>query len=1148
MFDLSIPVKIDNFITSINRQFNNRAIIENTKKGKTPSINLDTEVKNNILWLNFVGTQTFSITIPLPFIKDGVILIKENEVTRATCSYWLEKEQQLLDYISIMYNIVCADVSGIVSKNLTKGYPFLQQMIFAFENKNTSIIAHRFQRAINEVVNRMPLHKTNLNSWVMNNRLIIIDETFEALRSPSERLSYQVNKAKKYFSAGWTSIGLSDGVLADKNYILMNNGLRKLSPFGIRYHNPQRNLYATLSMQGDELPIIRSRSMQDLMNQGISRTGWNFFTLFVDVPDIFEDQIIVDTIHKDKFVTFTRRFQIFGRLLVKTGEKIKTGHLLGVSPDSTSKIFTIDCDSAKIKEIFKTITNVGGIKTPVYNIIIEYRQKFKDGLKLTNVHGNKGVIRLMDLGYAVDPRTNKERKIDIIVGAKTVGKRKNYGQIMEALISCISENKDSIVLPDDWYIPIEELKTTLKLCGFKQDGTWDCNTPYGKLKGVCGKVFWGCINTPENQIWKKGATVAHDNKGIRKLGLKFSHVEIRALKTRFGDQNPVIDEIMSYAQGSDNLQELLNMVGSKIGILPKDKIVMDVTNVRPIDQFNGTIVAGQYINNTVVDEFFMPDGFIFKLPLPYQTLLAPDNEVLYEGFPQTKENKQYQTIQAYPPILTTDNDVFLEKVKEAINLENIAYSYLIDKIYIPSGILRKCWYHDSGKYGLNNIGTIVNNVISMSHRLIQNPFDNISKGLYYNQLQAFFKQLSIIIGTKRGQISNCGMSVRYPLSAKAVATLSTTLPKNTIEIHKTMASQLNVKNGDIVITERFPCLGFMSVRPQKVHVTEDIMCKYTIRVSGNSLVSQNLDFDGDTLFIASFHTKEAKAALNKEWANPNPTCYTEITRLNKRKGMPHIKCYSLDDYKIKPFLDLTNEEHAAIVEKNTGVKAQTGPVIALTYNIMRIVENSTLERNQKLKVGVEMFLEKAAQSVFEQKHGGQSLHEIVIRSICTGDIESLVKERFKRSTTTMIIDVVKQKAASLGITNLVKYHEFVEKNNTSNIISLIVRKQNRIYFASRSELESMSLIKALNEKAVDVPSKMFKWVMSNKINNTKTEAFDLKKRLKTFTNTDYKHGCSSLCDSLQKIFDSTTNIFLHNTKQNFPIGEIKYANTVGHRK
>ena len=1131
MLNLPIEERVSNLITNIESQFKNRAVVENTKRGLLPSVNLHTEIKDNTLWLHFSGKQTFSIDLPLPFVENGITFVKKNEIIRPICNYWIEDEQLELDYTAIMYNIVCAGAKGLISDDLVKGYPFLQQMIFSFENNNTAIIAYRFQKAINEIINKMPLHTTNLNSWVMNNRLVILDDKFEDLRSPKEYLEYQVNKAKKYFSKGWTSIGLSDGVLANKNYIL-TSGLRTLSPFGKRYHNPQRNLYSTLGMEGDELPIIRSQSMQSLMDKGINRTGWNFFTLFADVPDIFEDQIIVDSSHRNKFITHTKRYQIFGKLFVKVGDTIKTGNEIGTSPDEETIIFAINCEAAKVKEISEATVNVGNEELPIYNIIIEYKQKFKDGVKLTNVHGNKGIIRLMDLGYAIDPRTNKERKIDIIVGAKTVGKRKNYGQIMEALINCILEQKDSsmtedhIVLPDEWYIPIEEVKSLLENYGFNRNGTWGCSTPYGKIHGICGRVFWGCIKTPENQIWSKGATTVQDNKGIRKAGLKFSHIEFMALKTRFGEQNPIIDEIMSYSQGAaENLEELINMISASIGILPENKTIRDITNTKPLDQTNNTIVPGQHIGGTIADEFFAPEGFIFKLPFKYQTLVDKNDKTLYEGVPKRREQLDPQLI------------------------EQVVSAHLIDSIYIPKGIMRKCWKHASGRYGLNNVGTIINNVITMSVKVAQDPLNNSAIGLYYTHIYNFFKRLAAIIGTKRGQLSNCGMSIRYPFSIKAVAALSTTLPKNTIEIHRTMAEQLDAKNGDVVLVERFPCLGFMSIRPQKIRITDDALCKYTIRVSGNSLVSENLDFDGDTIFVAAFHTPKANIALNKEWANPNPTCYREITKLNKRKGAPHIKCYALDDYEITPFNNLTMEEHATIIEKNTGVKAQTGPMIALTYNIMRMVENSDIGKNQKSKVGIGMFLEKAAQSVFEQKHGGQSLHEVVIKSICTGDVESLMatKVGFDRNTTLIITDLVKQKASLLGITDLVKYHESVEQKGVSNIISLIVRNQNRIYFASRTVLESTALIKAINGPAVDIPSEMFKWVMSNKTTtDTKLDDFKLGEAFKSFKTDKYKEVCMSL---IKEVFKQNKPSL--NTKrylQPFNTGEYSNAKTVGCRR
>ena len=99
MANLPVIAKIDNLITSIKTQFNNRAVIENTKKGMLPSVHLDMEVKDNALWLHFSGKQTLSIDIPLPFIENGITFVKKNEVVRTVCNYWMEKEQIIMNIL-----------------------------------------------------------------------------------------------------------------------------------------------------------------------------------------------------------------------------------------------------------------------------------------------------------------------------------------------------------------------------------------------------------------------------------------------------------------------------------------------------------------------------------------------------------------------------------------------------------------------------------------------------------------------------------------------------------------------------------------------------------------------------------------------------------------------------------------------------------------------------------------------------------------------------------------------------------------------------------------------------------------------------------------------------------------------------------------
>ena len=419
---------------------------------------------------------------------------------------------------------------------------------------------------------------------------------------------------------------------------------------------------------------------------------------------------------------------------------------------------------------------------------------------------------------------------------------------------------------------------------------------------------------------------------------------------------------------------------------------------------------------------------------------------------------------------------------------------------------------------MSEVAVLLNNVIALANRYREEPENPYRITMLYRAIGNYFARVSTMLGTKKGDINNYAMSVRYPYSAKAVAALSNSLPPNTVEIHKDMAKVLMVNNGDIVITERFPCLGFMGVRPQKVHVTSDPMCKYVIRVSGNSLVSTNLDFDGDNIYIAAFHSSEAKTLLAKEWTNPNEDCWRYIDWLNNRKGSPRINCLGIKDYNINAFPVLTSEEHANVVGKLTGVKAQTGPVIAMAYNLMRIMENSGVEITRATEAGIEMFIEKAGQSVFEQKHGGQSLCDIVIDAVCATDIDVLVEEGFDPKISLFICQVIANKAASLGVHDLCAYHQKQKESGGSNIINRIVRTENKIYFASRSVLEGTQLLKSLDAEEVDLPSRIFKLTTSGKYNGTRTFLDNQKDNalLANIKDEDLRGVCSKLFKDLDE--------------------------------
>jgi len=886
-----------------------------------------------------------------------------------------------------------------------------------------------------------------------------------------DRLNYQVEKNNKYYSKfGWTSIGLSDGVLADKNYLLTTD-LRKLTPFNL-YHNPQRNLYSTLGMTGDELPRIRTKSMQKLIDRGITRTGWNMVTAVMDVPLNFEDQILVDKRHKGLSHTKDRRFIIYGnRLRVKIGDSVKYGQILGHSNDGQSIRMNLRCDSAKVVRIRKDWVETSGMRSPILVITVRAKRFLRDGTKFSNLHGNKGIVRFVDLGYAIDPRNGNEVPIDIMISAKSVNKRKNFGQILEALFNNTHEGTDPIVIEDDFSTEKETAQRALEDAGFPRDGVWHIDTFCGEYEAIVGRIFWGVTKDGEDATWEEDRTILTNNRELRTSGLKFSHVEMKALTTRFGPNNAIIKEILSHTQGSEILQDEIRVLKSAAGEIDKEYPVIDAKDIKTVDITKGLFHPVEDIKGTVVDDEYFPEGFTLQLPLYFQVLVNKNDHSQFTwGLPQPPEDNK-------------------EKFTE----------YLYNKIFIPNALLRRCWCHPSGNWGMNTLGAMINRIVLACHKYMENTESSFAATEVASAIGRYFSMLAKSMGTKKGELATYGMSVRYPFSVRGTAVLSENLPKDTVEIHTEMAKVLKVKNGDVIIAERFPCLGFVSIRPQFVSITDDPQCKHVIRVSGNSLVSMSLDFDGDTLFLASFFSPEAITVLREEMVNPNPICKSAIERINNNK-VPIYSEMTIDDFEIHEFPRPTVEEHGELVRNAAGVKSHTGPVIALAYNLMRIVEANVPYENTEAHANLELLLDFLGNTVFKQKHGIKSLQEEATDAICCADVEKMVELGFERAPSNMLCELIRKEAASIRIRNLKQYHmEIAKPGLGAKVINIIVRKKHKLYFASRAQLGPFALLDHLKSPAVDLPSSMLVKILKSKrekiedkIERLKSERMDAK--------------------------------------------------------
>ena len=1040
-----------------------------------------------------------SFNVPIPYEVHGCWFIKTNQTKRPIGLFLDMIKEVELSYDQVLSKLLLEPINGDIISTIrdTKKVCLITQLVDGAVNENIPVVIKNITSVISKFCSVFPVHVTLFNSYVMNRRVFCIDPKWrEIVSKPKEVLAYQVAKNEKWFTKGYTSLGLADQSLTD-NYLLKMD-LRTVSPYGIPYFNPQRNLYSTLGMKGKEEPWIFTETEVELKTKGVERHGFNLWTLFYDVPNVYEDQILVS---KDliEYITINKNhnYICFGQVDVMKHDQIHQGDVLSISEDGEVKKFEEPCEYAEILACREIDTVVGGLQMKATYITVQSNHKLCDGWKFTNRHGNKGIVRVADLGTAIDPVTGEQRPIDLVVSAKTINKRKNVSQIVEILHNLVNINDNcsagDIVATNPVHT-IESLRDILISKGYYTDGATDCTLgevgmlldtskpivngsdnfiePNKNVRGIFGPMFWGVIKLPEVNVWDNSDLRKKDSNGIQEKGQKMGAVEFRAINFRFGNKStPILKELISYTNGNGPLNELYKVLRSRKGMY-HDRINAShwVENIKPLNVNGRTIFTTDEIKGTVCDEEFMPTGGYLRLPVTFQTAILMDNDELYEGRPYYNSE----------------------------DLECIVI-YNTNSIYIPPADMRSCWRHDCGMFGMNDIGAMINNIVTISQK--PNTSTTDTEGIYlqnqlYNSIATYYRSIDEKIGSKNGAIANWAMAVRSPFSCKATATLSTTIPFGCVEIHTSLAKLIGVKHGEVAIIERYPLLGFMGILPIKVLITDDEQCRWTIRVGHNSLTSAGLDFDGDTVYITALKSAKAKEVLENEWRSPDPECWAALQELNFKKGTPMMKGMTLLDYNCTPHQYLTNEIHAGFVEKNTGVKVQTGIVIASMYNVMRIIETDRPEMSRQTAVNVEKFIEKAGQSVFSQKHGAKSLCDIVIEALALADDQALLDAGFEADAVAVICNTIRSKQKQLNVKSLKYYHETLGQDFP--FLNKVVKTQNPMYYLARAEhvADSLGILSVVeNVQALDFPSRVYIRTMSGELNlgtNPFTDAQDAK--------------------------------------------------------
>jgi hypothetical protein len=1009
-------------------------------RGSGRALDLTVEVSEDKLnTLVNLRTREEVGTLVLPRIRQNAYgnHVVGDRSDRAVCPLMvvLEETPQHISYEKMILVMLSLNVSNLFPEQSKRNY--IDRVLWAFSQNRGRLALSQCQRFLNlHLFNALPLSGTPLQDWAMNHRLMIFDPVFDTLR-PDEKLRYQETKNELLYP--YTSIGLSDGAAAVKNYILMEE-LRNYTAFGVVHHNPMRNLYSTLGMKGEEAPLIISQSAARLEDQGIVRGGWNWMTVFLDLGLNFEDQILVSRRHAGKTVTYNRSITVFGEEAVLVGDNILKGRVLGMNEDESSVLFDVDCDHAEVIEVKDGEVPFDGQNQPVRVVVLKVVYTFKEGFKVTNQHGNKGIVKLEDLGTVVNP-VRGEVPIDVIVSAKSVQKRKNFGQILEAMATLVHGPEKRMIVPDEIQVSTKQVEESLTKAGYPKEGTCQAKTPWGNFDTLCGWVHWGVTKTPEEQLWTREDVTSTNQRGLRTRGNKISPVELKGLTTLLGPKSKVVQEILKHRQGREEVNQCLDIIRGMAGLYRDNLPTVSPEAFVYKPSGMGTFHTEEALVGTVADEAMFPKGCYVQLPFRLLVSIPDDRG---KGIQETiAHNDAYQAI------------------------GEGARHFEFDRIMVPSMEMRQPWQHPTGKLGLSDVATQLNQILEAMDRL---QHGEIKETQLSSLVFRYLKHMGRSLSTKVGKISTYLMSVRYPWSSKATAVLGSNLKENWVEIHSDMARDLQVTDGDYILVERFPCLGFMSTRIQRVAITDDPEAKYVIRVSGNSLVSMNLDFDGDVIYLMSFHSDAAKEELRHNFHDPHPRIKEVLAELNSRK-VPFTRAMNLQEMDILSFPKMTPKEHAKLNATSLAVKLWTGPVIALCYNLQRIVEGNIPYSDREGHINVEVFLDKVGNSVFSQKHGVRSLREECVEAVCLAQPAALLKLGFPERETQQLCNIIRTYAAKLGVrtdSELEAHYRRHLEEGTSNIINAIVRRFHKTYFATRSNLHPLELLSHLEQEPRDL--------------------------------------------------------------------------------
>jgi len=319
------------------------------------------------------------------------------------------------------------------------------------------------------------------------------------------------------------------------------------------------NFKASSKLVSPDKPMVFPEDYDNNLN------GKHLLTVHAIMPGVYKEQIVMSKSAARKMTCVIPEKQTFVvpgwckqslKMEAKAGDIVRPNQIIGSYSDGEETI-TLKCH---VKREAK-LSNISEIRTKVANtvctkLIVEYERFhiLRSGDKITNRHGNKGIVNIIP-----DEQMPKidGKPAEVVTNALATLKRRNPGQIVEAMLNNIAEESGPAPVPhflegEDGNIP----SALIKECK-PQKHTYNGQT----VEAWSGKVFWIVLDKFSHQTNTHACSRKLSDDGIyansgKRSGTRI-YITVMQLMLSKGWDKLLYRLIDEYATGSDRIQKYL---------------------------------------------------------------------------------------------------------------------------------------------------------------------------------------------------------------------------------------------------------------------------------------------------------------------------------------------------------------------------------------------------------------------------------------------------------------------------------------------------------------------------------------------------------------------------------------------------------------